>query len=66
MLFKHPVLVQACLVGFCTSSVFTSFWTTLTFLLSSPPYNYSPATIGLFALVGIGAMCFGPFYCKLL
>ncbi|TVY46297.1 putative transporter [Lachnellula occidentalis] len=64
MLFKHPVLVQACLVGFCTSSIFTSFWTTLTFLLSEPPYEYSPVTIGLFALVGIGAMCFGPFYSK--
>jgi predicted MFS family arabinose efflux permease len=63
MLFKHPVLVQACLVGFMVSSTFTSFWTTLTFLLSSPPYSYTPVTIGLFALIGIGAMCFGPFYC---
>lgn len=65
MVFKHPVLVQACLVGFCTSSTFTSFWTTLTFLLSSPPYNYSPLSIGLFALIGIFAMCFGPPYSRL-
>ncbi|TVY26876.1 putative transporter [Lachnellula hyalina] len=64
MIFKHPVLVQACIVGFCTSSIFTSFWTTLTFLLSEPPYEYSPVSIGLFALVGIGAMCFGPFHSK--
>ncbi|TAQ87906.1 hypothetical protein B7494_g3773 [Chlorociboria aeruginascens] len=66
MVFKHPILVQACLVGLCTSTIFTNYWTTLTFLLSSPPYNYSPVTIGLFALVGIGAMCFGPFYSRVI
>ena len=60
MLFKHPVLVQACLVGFCTSTTFTSYWTTLTFLLAGPPYNFSPLYIGLFALIGVFAMCFGP------
>lgn len=65
MIFKHPVLVQACLVGLCTSSTFTSYWTTLTFLLSSPPYNFSPLYIGLFALIGIFAMCFGPPYSRL-
>lgn len=64
MVFKHPVLVQACLIGFFLSSIFTSYWTTLTFLLSSPPYSYNSATIGLFALIGIGAMCFGPPYSK--
>lgn len=64
MLWHHPVLVQACLVGLCTSTVFTSFWTTLTFLLSSPPYNYSTLVIGLFALIGILSMCFGPIYSR--
>merc|ERR1711939_271572 len=64
MLFKHPVLVQACLVGFLTSSIFTSYWTTLTFLLSSPPYSYDSVIIGLFALIGIGAICVGPFYSR--
>ncbi|MCJ1389110.1 hypothetical protein MMC18_001964 [Xylographa bjoerkii] len=60
----EPVLVQACLVGFFTSSTFTSFWTTLTFLLSEPPYNYDNLIIGLFALIGIGSMCFGPPYSR--
>ncbi|EKD15814.1 major facilitator superfamily transporter [Drepanopeziza brunnea f. sp. 'multigermtubi' MB_m1] len=64
MLFKHPVLVQACLVGFLASSIFTSYWTTLTFLLSSPPYSYKPLIIGLFALIGIGAVCLGPIYSR--
>jgi predicted MFS family arabinose efflux permease len=64
LVFKYPILVQACLVGFMVSSTFTSYWTTLTFLLSSPPYSYDSATIGLFALIGIGAMCFGPVYSR--
>jgi predicted MFS family arabinose efflux permease len=64
MVAKYPELVQACLVGFLVSSIFTSYWTTLTFLLSSPPYSYDSSTIGLFAIIGIGAMFFGPFYSK--
>lgn len=66
MPFKYPTLVQACLVGFFTASTFTSYWTTLTFLLSSPPYSYDSLTIGLFALIGIGAMLFGPLYSRLI
>lgn len=64
MLFRHPILVQACLAGFLTSSTFMSFWTTLTFLLSSPPYNYSSLIIGLFALIGIVAMTSGPLFAR--
>ncbi|PBP26953.1 MFS multidrug transporter-like protein [Diplocarpon rosae] len=64
MLCKHPVLVQACLIGFLTSSTFTSYWTTLTFLLSSSPYTYDSVVIGLFALIGISAICLGPFYSR--
>ena len=64
LVFREPVLVQACLTGGFTSMTFTSFWTTLTFLLSSSPYNYSPLTIGLFALIGILGMCFGPPYSR--
>ena len=65
IVFHEPLLVQACLIGFFTSSIFTSYWTTLTFLLSSPPYNYSNLIIGLFALIGIASMCFGPLYSRL-
>ena len=64
MLGKHPVLVQACVASFFASATFTSFWTTLTFLLAGPPYNYAPLTIGLFGLIGIAAMCFGPLYAR--
>ena len=64
MLTKYPALVQACLVGFLISSTFTSFWTTLTFLLASPPYGYSSLIIGCFAIIGLGAMVLGPPYSK--
>ncbi|KAI9738929.1 MAG: hypothetical protein M1818_005243 [Claussenomyces sp. TS43310] len=66
MVTKHPVLAQACLVGFLTATIFTSFWTTLTFLLSGEPYNYSPVDIGCFAFIGIGAMVLGPLYSRLI
>ena len=65
MLTKYPVLVQACFISFFTSATFTNFWTTLTFLLASPPYDYDPVIIGLFGLTGIAAMCLGPIYARL-
>jgi len=64
MLGRHAVLVQACIAALFTSSTFTSFWTTLTFLLAGKPYFYDPLTIGLFGLIGIAAMCFGPLYAR--
>lgn len=63
--FAHPVLMQACLIGLLNGAPFTSFWTTLTFLLAGEPYNYSSLTIGLFALIGIAAMCFVPLFARL-
>jgi predicted MFS family arabinose efflux permease len=65
ILFRNPVLVQACLISFFISATFTNFWTTLTFLLSGDPYNYSPLVVGLFGLIGIGAIFFGPLYARL-
>jgi predicted MFS family arabinose efflux permease len=64
MLFKHPVLVQACLAGLLCSAPFTSFWTTLTFLLAGEPYHYSSLTIGLFGLIGIAGMLISPIYAR--
>jgi predicted MFS family arabinose efflux permease len=65
ILVKSPILVQACLISFFNSATFTNYWTTLTFLLSGPPYHYSPLVIGLFGLIGIASMCFGPIYARL-
>ncbi|KAH0559996.1 hypothetical protein GP486_003479 [Trichoglossum hirsutum] len=59
---RYPLLVQVCLIGFCSLAIFTSYWTTLTFLLAAPPYNYNSFITGLFALISIVAMINGPFY----
>jgi predicted MFS family arabinose efflux permease len=61
---KYPVLLQACLIGFFTSSTFTNYWTTLTFLLAGSPYHYSSLIIGMFALIGIAAMTWGPIFAR--
>lgn len=66
ILFTEPLLVQASLLSFLISAVFTSYWTTLSFLLSSPPYDYSPAAIGLFGLIGAAVICSAPVYSRLL
>lgn len=65
MFFTEPLLVQVCIISFVMSSIFTSFWTTLSFLLSSPPFNYSSLVIGLFALIGIAIIFWGPVYSRL-
>lgn len=40
-------------LGGTSFGVFTLFWTSLTFLLSGPPFSFSVTAIGLFGLVGL-------------
>ena len=40
-------------IGFCGFMVFSMFWTSLTFLLSSAPYSYTVSQIGLTGLAGL-------------
>jgi hypothetical protein len=47
-------------------AVFTNWWTTLTFLLSDPPYEYNTLQIGLFGLVGLFGVGIAPWTGKLL
>ncbi len=65
-LFTEPLLFQASFLSFLISAVFTSYWTTLSFLLSSPPYNYSSLVIGLFGLIGVVVICAVPVYSRLI
>lgn len=52
-----PVVREAAMMGAVLFASFSAFWTTLTFLLQAPPFNYSPQTIGLFGALGmIGAL----------
>ncbi len=48
----EPVLRWRSLVAACGFGSFACFWTTVTFLLSGPQYDFSQLDIGLFALVG--------------
>ncbi len=47
-----PKLRQVSLVAGLFFAVFTAFWTTLVFLLETPPYHYGAQTAGLFGLIG--------------
>ncbi|KAI1306168.1 major facilitator superfamily domain-containing protein [Xylaria venustula] len=66
LVVEAPLLIQACLMGFLLSAAFTNFWTTLTFLLASPPYNYSSLEIGLFAFIGIAVISLAPVWSRLI
>ena len=57
LFIDEPVLRLRSLLGLLAFSLFALFWTPLAFLLSSAPYHYSDAVIGLFGLAGaVGAL----------
>ncbi|KAH6907601.1 MFS superfamily [Coprinopsis sp. MPI-PUGE-AT-0042] len=56
----EPILIQAYLINMASSACFANFWVTLTFLLGDAPYHYSTLVIGLFGLVGMAGVAFGP------
>ncbi len=58
---RQPLLVQTSLISFFGSAAFVSFWTTLTFLLASDPFDFSTLAIGLFAFVGMPPFLLNPF-----
>jgi predicted MFS family arabinose efflux permease len=50
---REPVLRRRSLYGGLSFAAFSILWTSLAFLLSSPPYHYGAGTIGLFGLAGV-------------
>ncbi|MFH9075242.1 MFS transporter [Streptomyces alboflavus] len=48
----EPVLRRRSLIGACVFASFGVFWATAAFLLAGPPYHYTDAGIGWFALLG--------------
>jgi predicted MFS family arabinose efflux permease len=54
----QPQLRESAFLGAALLCVFSAFWTTLVFLLQTPPYHYGSSVAGLFGLVGAaGALC---------
>ncbi|NHB97321.1 MFS transporter [Photorhabdus stackebrandtii] len=47
-----PLLRVRAILGALTFANFSLLWTSMAFLLSAPPFNYSEGVIGLFGLVG--------------
>ena len=54
------VLQYRSMYGACVFAGFSAFWTTASFLLSSPPYRYSAKIIGLFGLVAVSGVIASP------
>ncbi|MFK8844152.1 MFS transporter [Streptomyces sp. Ac-502] len=50
---REPVLRLRAVYGALSFGAFSVLWTALTFLLSAPPFSYSPGVIGLFGLAGL-------------
>ncbi|EPE08711.1 major facilitator superfamily transporter [Ophiostoma piceae UAMH 11346] len=57
---RQPLLVQMSIIGFFMNAAYVGYWTTLTFLLSSPPFNLNTLDIGLFALIGMPPFFINP------
>ena len=56
LLVTEPVLRRRAWHGACAFAAFSVLWTSLAFLLSGRPYQYSNLVIGLFGLVGAGGI----------
>ncbi|KAI3585641.1 major facilitator superfamily domain-containing protein [Fusarium oxysporum f. sp. albedinis] len=57
---RQPLLVQTSMMAFFVGAAVVSYWTVLTFLLSSSIFNLSTLAIGLFALVGMPPFLINP------
>lgn len=55
-----PKLRQVSLVAAMFFAAFSAFWTTLVFLLETPPYHYGSQAAGLFGVVGATGVLIAP------
>jgi predicted MFS family arabinose efflux permease len=62
---KHPALRESAFLGASFMCCFSAFWTTLIFLLETPPFHYGSQTAGLFGLVGAAGAAGAPFIGRL-
>jgi predicted MFS family arabinose efflux permease len=53
LIVAEPALRLRMALGFFGFGCFSTLWTSLSFLLSAPPFNYGNGVIGLFGLAGV-------------
>lgn len=61
---QFSVLREACFSGALLFGIFSSFWTTFTFHLSAPPFNYHSDAIGAFGFIAIAGAMAASFFGK--
>lgn len=62
---RFSLLRETAALGALVFGTFCSFWTTLTFHLGGPPFNYGADIIGLFGVLAIGGALLAPVFGKL-
>jgi predicted MFS family arabinose efflux permease len=58
---EHVILREATFVSSLLFFSFSALWTTLVFLLRTPPYHYGSAGAGMFGLLGASSALAAPF-----
>lgn len=61
---KFRLLRRLSFIGILQFGLFCSFWTTLTFHLSSEPFHFQSSTIGLFGIIAIAGALVAPYMGK--
>ncbi|MFJ9822152.1 MFS transporter [Streptomyces sp. NPDC101151] len=56
----HPQLRRRSIYHACVFAGFSAFWSTIAYVLMSPPFHYSQLGVGIFALVGAGGALVAP------
>jgi predicted MFS family arabinose efflux permease len=62
---EYPVLREASLLAGLLFFTFAALWTTLVFLLRTPPYHYGTSTAGAFGLLGAASAASAPLVGRL-
>ena len=62
---EHPTLREAALLACLLFMTFSALWTTLVFLLRTPPYHYGTTAAGVFGLLGASSASAAPIVGRL-
>src|SRR4029079_3782827 len=62
---EHATLREAALLACLLFLSFSALWTTLVFLIRTPPYSYGTSAAGLFGLLGASSAAAAPMVGKM-